>query len=109
MVEQERVPFLDHARLRPVPAICREAIMAVVTLGPLLVHRRRLQGGVTGWKGRFASLSQSCMDCLKVVGVGILFVTRPLVGCIAGPFRTVEEMLHTAWWHALFLPTFCRT
>lgn len=44
MVEQERIPFLDHARLRPVTAICRFAVTAVIAFGVRLVHRRRLQG-----------------------------------------------------------------
>lgn len=49
MVEQKRVPFLDHACLRPVAAVCCSAgVVAVVALGSRLVHRRRLQGCVRG-------------------------------------------------------------
>lgn len=39
MVEQERVPFLDHSRLGPVEAIRRLVAVAEVTLGARLVHR----------------------------------------------------------------------
>lgn len=44
VIEQERIPFLDHACLRPVATVGRLTTVTVVAFGALLVHRRQLRG-----------------------------------------------------------------